>query len=415
MSKERIVVFGLGKIYKSFVKWFDESKAEIIAVSDNNNDVLKIKGGEKAINPENIKDLDFDYVVVTCKFFDEISEQLQEYGIQEERILDFNIILNKIIVRDSQEEKITDILKGNIPLHSVYELEFEKIKALEERTLFIAAKNFINSNKDKQLTSLEEAEFRVFSQFGEDGIIQWLVHNVEIAQKTFIEFGSGDYSESNTRFLLMNNNWSGFVMDGDSANIESLMRWGDIWKYDLTAKPAFINKDNINKLITDAGYTGDIGILSIDIDGIDFWILNEIDCVSPRILICEYNNIFGADKKVCVPYDESFDRTKAHYSGLYWGASIAAFCQWAEKNNYYYMGSNSTGHNAFFVRKDCIRPDKIPQNAKVFVECKYSESRGEDGKLTFKRGREALECIKQMKVFNLETNREDTIENIYGI
>ena len=415
MSKVKIVIFGLGNRYKSFMRWFDESKAEIIAVSDNNNEVLKKKGGEKAVSPKDINNLEFDYIIVTCVFFSEVKEQLKEYGIGEERILDFNRILEKIIVRGSQEEKITNVLKDNIPLQITCELEFEKTQTLEEKSLFLAAKNLINYNKDKKITSLEEVEFKVYSQFGEDGIIQWLIHNVEIAQKTFIEFGSGDYFESNTRFLLMNNNWSGFVMDGSHENIESLMRWGDIWKYDITAKAVFINKDNINRLITEAGYTGDIGILSIDIDGIDFWVLNEIVCVSPRILICEYNNIFGAEKKVCVPYDENFDRTKAHYSGLYWGTSIAAFRHWAEDKNYYYMGSNSAGHNAFFVRKDCIAADKVPQDAEAFVTCKYSESRGEDGKLTFKRGMEALECIKQMKVFNLETDSEDTIENIYCI
>ena len=109
--------------------------------------------------------------------------------------------------------------------------------------------------------------------------------------------------------------------------------------------------------------------MSIDLDGNDWWILNAIECVSPRILICEYNNIFGDEKKVTVPYDAEFVRTKKHYSNLYWGCSIAAFRGWAKENGYYYMGSNSAGNNAFFVRKDCIEPEKVLADADVFVGC----------------------------------------------
>ena len=159
----------------------------------------------------------------------------------------------------------------------------------------------------------------------------------------------------------------------------------------------------------------DMGILSIDLDGNDWWILNAIDCVSPRILICEYNNIFGAEKKVTIPYDAGFIRTKKHYSNLYWGCSIAALCVWAENNGYYYMGSNSAGNNAFFVRKDCIKPDKIPEKANIFIESKYRESRDEKGVLTYLRGSDRLKCIKSMQVFDIETGHMDTIENIYNI
>jgi len=413
VNRKRVIVFGLGKIYETFLKLFDASKAEIIALSDNDKEVLSRKGGTKAIAPEQIINLEFDYLVITCNFYDAVSEQLKGYGIKEKYIVNFNNIYRNLLIEDGKV--FSEILRDNIPLARQYGSEFESIRLIEEKTMFLSAKIFINSIKNKKLLSLEEAEFKGYSQFGEDGIIQWLIHNVQIEQKTFIEFGVGDYFESNTRFLLMNNNWSGFVMDCSIENMEQLKHWGDIWKYDLSAKAAFITKDNINKLITDEGYMGDIGILSIDLDGIDYWVLNAIDCVSPCILICEYNNIFGAEKMVSVPYDKNFDRTKSHYSWLYWGASLAAFCNWAENNNYYYMGSNSAGHNAFFVRKDCISIDKIPQNANKFVECKYSESRGENGELTYKRGREALECIKQMKVFDLEMNCEDTIENIYCI
>lgn len=79
------------------------------------------------------------------------------------------------------------------------------------------------------------------------------------------------------------------------------------------------------------------------------------------------------------------------------------------------MGSNSAGNNAFFVRKDCIKPDKIPEKANIFIESKYRESRDEKGVLTYLRGSDRLKCIKSMQVFDIETGHMDTIENIYNI
>ena len=413
MPKKKIVVFGLGKIYRIFLKLYDNTKAEIVALCDNNEKALANIITEKTVRPEEIANLEFDYVVVTSSYYKEIASQLCGYGIEKSRILDFNSIYENIYIPG--EFRFVELLKDDIFQMSKSDNALEKIKDAEEKNLFISAKLFINSIKDKHLAYLEEAEFQVYSQFGEDGIIQWLIHNVEIENKTFIEFGVEDYSESNTRFLLMNNNWTGFVMDGSEENIKRLKNWKYFWKYDLSAKAAFITKENINELITEAGYSGDIGILSVDLDGNDYWILNSITCVTPRILICEYNNIYGADKKVSIPYDEQFVRTKAHYSNLYWGGSIAAFRDWAEKKDYYYMGSNSAGNNAFFVRKDCIGLEKIPRNANVFVESKYRESRNEKGELTYKRAGSRLECIKEMELVDICTGQQDTIRNMYDI
>jgi hypothetical protein len=171
----------------------------------------------------------------------------------------------------------------------------------------------------------------------------------------------------------------------------------------------------LSQLILEAGFSGDLGILSIDLDGNDYWILNTIDCVQPRILICEYNNVYGQDEMVSVPYAPEFVRTKKHYSNLYWGVSIAALRDWADRNGYYYMGSNSAGNNAFFVRKDCISKDKIPNNSKIFVESKYRESRDENGRLSYLQGSEKLECIKDMELYNFKSNSVEKIKDIYNI
>lgn len=410
MAKKRIVCFGVGRIYQTFLDLYDSSKAEIVALSDN--DVRKWTLPD-FIEPSKINEVEYDFVIVTSMYYAEIKQQLCGYGIAQERILNFYDVYANLVVQDNY--CIFDILKGNVPVAVQYEKDIRSIKSIQEKNLFLSARNFVHTMCDKKIRSLEEVEFQVFSQFGEDGIIQWLIHHVDIGSRTFVEFGVEDYEEANTRFLLMNDNWSGLVMDGSKENIDHIKNAEWFWRYDLTAIDAFITKENINGLITGAGFEGDIGILSIDLDGNDWWILNSITCVSPRILICEYNNIFGAEQKVTVPYDAAFVRTKKHYSNLYWGCSIAAFCGWAEENGYYYMGSNTAGNNAFFVRKDCIGSHMIPEKAQMFIESKYKESRDEKGNLTYLRGADRLKCIRFMELFEIESGCIDTIENIYGI
>ena len=408
--KKRIVCFGLGEIYETFLELYDDSKAEIIALSDNAPAKWTQPG---VIEPSKIKELEFDHIVITSGYFREIKEQLCGYGIGESCILNFYDVYQNLIVK--RGHAVLDLLKDNVPVSHEYKQELRELKCIGEKNLFLNARIHAGAVRDKRLRSLEEAEFQVYSPFGEDGIIQWLIHNVAIDSRTFIEFGVEDYTEANTRFLLMNDNWTGLVMDGSEANMRRLNSWEYLWKYDLTAVAAFITKDNINRLILDAGFEGDVGILSIDLDGNDWWILNAIECVTPRILICEYNNIFGEEKKVTVPYDAGFARTEKHYSNLYWGCSIAAFRGWAQENGYYYMGSNSAGNNAFFVRKDCMEPEKVPADADVFVEGRYRESRDEMGNLTYLKGTDRLKCIRAMEVFEIENGCTDTIANIYHI
>ena len=137
-------------------------------------------------------------------------------------------------------------------------------------------------------------------------------------QKSFIEFGVEDYSECNTRFLLLHNGWTGLVMDGSKKWMDALKKQDLYWKRTIEAKGAFITKENINMLISESGFLGNIGLLSVDIDGNDYWVLDAIDCIDPQILICEYNPIFGVKEKISIPYKEDFYRTDAHFSNLYW-------------------------------------------------------------------------------------------------
>lgn len=248
-------------------------------------------------------------------------------------------------------------------------------------------------------------EFKVYSQSGEDGIIQFLIRNIEIPNKTFIEFGVHNYTESNTRFLLKNNRWSGLVIDGSNENINYIKSDQIYWQHNLKAECAFIDKDNINDLIKTNGLSGDIGLLSVDIDGNDYWVWEAINCISPRIVICEYNSIFGAYKKVTIPYDKYFAYSKAHFSKLYWGASIAAFNYLAQQKGYSLVCSNNMGNNLFFVRNDLMGNLPINSPEKAYVKSQFRTSRDIDGRLTFLDFDSGLKLIADMPLYEVDTGK----------
>src|SRR5713226_10608594 len=125
-------------------------------------------------------------------------------------------------------------------------------------------------------TDFRKVGFKVFSQWDEDGIIQYLISKIPIENRTFIEFGVENYEESNTRFLLLNNHWQGLVLDASAADVSYIQTDRIYWEFDLQAKCTWITRDNINSLLEEAGFGGDIGLLSIDIDGNEYWIWEAI-------------------------------------------------------------------------------------------------------------------------------------------
>jgi hypothetical protein len=277
------------------------------------------------------------------------------------------------------------------------------IAAVQRESRLVADLLIHRIRTDPALT-LREAEFAVFSQWGEDGILQWLLARVPIAEETFVEFGVENYTEANTRFLLAHLNWSGLVIDGSEAHIDAIKRQPIHWQHDLTAVHAFITRENINELIA-RRFLGDIAVLSIDVDGNDYWIWEAIDVVSPRIVVCEYNSVFGCERAITVPYDPQFFRTAAHYSNLYFGASLPALCRLAERKGYVFAGCTRAGNDAFFVRRDVA--GKVPALTanEGYVLSKVRESRDRDGKLSFVSGADRLKLIADCEVFDVDQGK----------
>jgi hypothetical protein len=283
------------------------------------------------------------------------------------------------------------------------------------KTNILAGQQLAAFNSTKyNVQHLDDVAFQVFSQRGEDGVLQYIISKIEIPNKIFIEFGVEDYTESNTRLLLFNN-WRGMVIDGNALNIRFIKKDFIYWKYDITAYQSFITRENINTLINNYTQYEDIGVLSVDIDGNDYWVWEAITVIKPRVVVCEYNSALGSQHTVTVPYASNFVKSTAHYSNLYYGASLAALCFLAEKKGYDFIGTTSAGVNAFFVRKDLSEPFKKHTAQTGFNESANRDSKKKNGELSFLPHSERLQVIKDLEVVDVATNGIHTIKELYKI
>ena len=282
-----------------------------------------------------------------------------------------------------------------------------------EKELILKAKNLsIKNQKKKKIKNLSEIEFQVFSQWGEDGIIDWLINKFPNIPKSFLEIGTQDYKESNTRFLLINKNWDGFLIEGDDNEVKKIKSQRIYWKHKLTIKSEFVTKENINSVVKKLNVPKKIGLLSLDIDGVDYWVLKKLSVLEPSIIICEYNSLYGLNKPITVPYKTDFDRSKEHYSNLYYGASIQAFIELMKSKQYFLLGTNSAGNNAFFMKNKFLKEaNKAIVEKKIFTS-KFRESTNKNGNLTFLDKKESLKLIQNQFVIDLKDNKKKKLINI---
>jgi hypothetical protein len=255
-------------------------------------------------------------------------------------------------------------------------------------------------------------EFKVYSQWGEDGIIDYLVTHVEMPTKMFIEFGVENYTEANTLFLLKHRNWGGLVIDGSATNVAAIKARDIFWKYDLHAVCFFITKDNINQIIQESGFAGDVGLLSVDIDGNDYFVWDAINVVSPRVVIAEYNSLYGATAKVSIPYQPDFYRRSSGKPVMYYGASLAALNYLAEKKGYALVAGNSAGNNVFFVRRDCLGSLRALTPEQVYVRESFRESRAQDGSVNLMTFEERQLAISHLPLYEVTTSAQVYLKDL---
>jgi len=199
---------------------------------------------------------------------------------------------------------------------------------------------------------LERSGFKVHSQYDEDGIISEIFRRIGTTNRQCVEFGAGNGTENCTGFLLMQG-WKGLWIDGSDAFLPTLnVAWKpEMERGQLVARREFITVDTIDTIIRDAGFSGEIDLLAVDLDGNDYHFLENISAVAPRVICAEYNaNIpphidWKMARKDDYVWEGLDDRT---------GASLKALEIMLGRRGYALVGCSVAGVNSFFVRQDLV-------------------------------------------------------------
>jgi len=207
--------------------------------------------------------------------------------------------------------------------------------------------------------ALTAERFHLGSQNDEYGLTFSLLRRIGMESRRFIELGCG-VRGGNSAFLVQEMGWDGIMIDADESRVRRVARrFGPR----VTALADWVTCENINDLLETHGFSGEVDVLSIDIDGNDYWIWDAIDVCTARLVIIEYNSAFGADAAVAVPYQADFDRralksVDPQWASLYYGAPLGALARLGEQKGYRLVATEPRGINAYFLRNDV--GDSIP-------------------------------------------------------
>ncbi|MEM4396794.1 MAG: hypothetical protein QXR30_04025 [Candidatus Woesearchaeota archaeon] len=207
--------------------------------------------------------------------------------------------------------------------------------------------------------NFEEVGFNVFSSTNEDGILLYIFSIIDFKSRKCVDLGCGSIKGSNTANLVINHGFSALLIDSDKKQIKDLENFYKALPFNIISMPIFccekITMENINDLILNNGFNGEIDFLSIDLDGIDFWVLKAIETIKPRVILVEYQDALGPDRSLTIPYTPDFnfydyEINKHDYN--YMGASLSAFINLLKPKGYKLIGCNTGGWNAFFILND---------------------------------------------------------------
>ena len=267
--------------------------------------------------------------------------------------------------------------------------------------LLLISKNY------NDITKLEQSECKIFSQNGEDGILDYIITVLKIERPNFIEIGVGSYVEANTRFIYDRFSPKGVIIDIEKNLKNKVFSNINPWKGDLRVIEEKVTTENIN-IILSKNCDFDVDIFSLDIDSTDYWILDKLKSNISKIFVAEYNAVFGSKLEVTTPNIKNFNREEYHYSHLCFGMSLRALINIMVKKNYYFIGTNSVKNNAFFVSND-YPIDQYFKNLKIrdidyYVDTNIRESRDIKRNLNYLSGEKKLREIYDCEVIDLSVD-----------
>jgi hypothetical protein len=205
------------------------------------------------------------------------------------------------------------------------------------------------------LGRLLDSGFRCFSQNDEDGILLHIFSLVGTTNKKVVEICAGDCIECNAANLIINHGWTGLLIDGNEQNIALGKRFYSRCRDTFFLPPilvhGWVTAENVNSLVVEHGFTGDIDLLSLDLDGMDFWVWKALTCIRPRVIVLEFNFRWGSHASVTLPYRSDY-RLDMNRHPWCTGASLGAFVKLGRERGYRLVGMHRLGINAFFLRSD---------------------------------------------------------------
>jgi hypothetical protein len=243
--------------------------------------------------------------------------------------------------------------------------KLDEISAVDQATQVLLALHYRHLLHERApLPSFEDVHFRAFSQNGEDGLLLFLFSVLGTTNKRSVELGASNGTSCNTANLIINHGWAGLLVDGSQAEVAEGRRFYCEHPNTAGHPPAFVHawlkKENVNEVVGGAGFRGEIDLLSLDIDGNDYWVWEALDCISPRVVVLEYRTVWGAERAVTVPYRPDF--VGEHVGGGldYAGASLPAFVKLGRRKGYRLVGCERLCFNAFFLREG-VGEDLFPE------------------------------------------------------
>lgn len=238
-------------------------------------------------------------------------------------------------------------IKNWIKKNFSYWVYLGKTKPVRKTELLSHVQRFSETPPSK----LSDTSFNIFTYHGEDGIIAYLLGQLGDVPRQFVDIGAGDCVKSNCACLAFHFSWSGLFID---KNIDQLSMGRNFYKKKIEKGAAIrflaseITAENVNEVIAKAGISNEVGLLSIDIDGNDYWIWKAIDAIRPRIVVIEAKVEFG-HHNIVVPYGpENHHSADSRYNG----ASVGALVNLGKEKGYKLVGANVQGYNLFFVKNN---------------------------------------------------------------
>ena len=203
--------------------------------------------------------------------------------------------------------------------------------------------------------SINGFERKITSQGGEDGVLREIFRRIGTGNRYFVEFGVENGLECNTALLSRNEGWQGLLIEGSPENFAALDR--NYAQYPRVKRmQAFITAENIVALFEQAGVPREFDLLSIDIDGNDYWIWEALHEYKPRVVVIEYNGTRPPPERWVMQYNPQH-----RWSGDgYVSASLASMEALGRKLGYALIGTEEKGVNAFFLRNDEVARSGFP-------------------------------------------------------